>query len=822
MKKYITTVLLSVFFMTLITNLTDNQNKNNQPVPTEYRLHKEKRKEFKKHRKAYIENMHKSHPDTDWRRIDDQTREQKVIQKTQFRSDLNEMGLDGNNELPAVRFSSRDIEGNWAERGSNNLSGRILTAEIDYENDLIYCASSGGNLWRGNLNGENWQSLNDYFQITGIRTLRFVDTRTENRLLIGTSGKKFYYTDNEGFTIIQSEGLTNLQNWGNIKRSVIKNDENSTIYILAKEWDYTNWYEMTTLHKSTDFGESFQLIEVLSESMAGEFDIWTPRYAPGEVYIQNENDVYYLDENDNLIPSGSLNSDESGGCLLVGGMNGNVPFMYARIGSEIYYSSNAGHSWQWRSSAPSGIFTNNSFNCSNTNPDYLYMGSIDLYRSSDGAASWQMVNNWWEYYGQEETKLHADIPEVRFFIRPDGNETAYISTDGGIYQSTDYIYSVQNLSLNGLGVSQYYSTYTSRYAPHNVYAGAQDQGYQRSVNDQGGILDFEQVISGDYGHMVSGNDGESIWCDYPGFVLYYPNASYGSNGLTWDFVGSNYLWIPPLKENPVQDNIIYVGGGGTGGNHIIELTANNYSISYQQLDFSFAATVSAIDISPIDPDYRYVLTTNGQFYTSGDGGDTWILSVGFSGPESHYFYGSAIHASAVDFGTVYIGGSGYSNPAVYVSEDHGLSFTSITNDLPSTLVFELAATETEDIIFAATEVGPYAYVPEENTWYDIAGVMAPDQTYWSVDFIPELGTARFGTYGRGIWDFTLEGFFWLTPGDINQDDIINIQDIILVINFILEVSYPDEEDLFTSDLNADGEINVQDIILLVSDILNIG
>jgi hypothetical protein len=32
---------------------------------------------------------------------------------------------------------------------------------------------------------------------------------------------------------------------------------------------------------------------------------------------------------------------------------------------------------------------------------------------------------------------------------------------------------------------------------------------------------------------------------------------------------------------------------------------------------------------------------------------------------------------------------------------------------------------------------------------------APEQEYWDVDFVDAQNTARFSTYGRGIWDFVL-------------------------------------------------------------------
>ena len=165
--------------------------------------------------------------------------------------------------------------------------------------------------------------------------------------------------------------------------------------------------------------------------------------------------------------------------------------------------------------------------------------------------------------------------------------------------------------------------------------------------------------------------------------------------------------------------------------------------------------------------------------------------------------------------------SGYSNPGVYITLDHGNSFTALTNGLPSTMVFELAATENENIVFAVTGAEPYAFVWDDHVWMDIAGIAAPDQMYWTVDYIPELVTARFGTYGRGIWDFTLEDGYWIVPGDVNDDDIINVMDIILMINFILKNVDPTPDQLAAADLNDDGAVNIQDVILIVTIILNI-
>ena len=56
-------------------------------------------------------------------------------------------------------------------------------------------------------------------------------------------------------------------------------------------------------------------------------------------------------------------------------------------------------------------------------------------------------------------------------------------------------------------------------------------------------------------------------------------------------------------------------------------------------------------------------------------------------------------------------------------------------------------------------------------------------------------------------------------GDVNNDSLINVLDIVAIINFILDINQPDDCSSFVSDLNNDQLINVLDIIQLVNIIL---
>tara|TARA_B100001029_G_scaffold178606_1_gene185780 strand:- start:590 stop:1942 length:1353 start_codon:yes stop_codon:yes gene_type:complete len=60
----------------------------------------------------------------------------------------------------------------------------------------------------------------------------------------------------------------------------------------------------------------------------------------------------------------------------------------------------------------------------------------------------------------------------------------------------------------------------------------------------------------------------------------------------------------------------------------------------------------------------------------------------------------------------------------------------------------------------------------------------------------------------------------IQPGDINGDENINIQDIIYLINFILNVDEPDSYQFNAADINDDGVLNIQDIIIITNIIIN--
>jgi photosystem II stability/assembly factor-like uncharacterized protein len=792
-------------------------NKQNIPIPTDIIERKKDRKIFKQHRKDWMENMHRSAPDVDWREIDQNTRNAKFINNTNNRKNLL-------SDEQAIR-NILSVPGEWHERGSNNQAGRIRTSYIDHENEEIYCASSGGNIWRGSLDGSNWTSLNDYYQIKGIHYLNRFNYSNGVRMIM-VNDKNCFRTDDDGYIIETASGLESVQEWGWFFRTVIADDDQGTIYLAAIEWDYDAWTYMPSIYKSIDSGVSFtRIVELTAQNGfivgTSHFDIWVSDNPSDGPIILNDGDIYQLNgiSNEttliyNINPSGSGNN------IIIGGQSENgQAYLHTRIGDDLYSSMDAGYSWVAMGELPTGTFTINSFECSNSDPNRLAIGNVDGYTTTNGGQTWQMVNHWWEYYSSPESKLHADIPEISYNVDPGSSEEfQLICTDGGIYRSYDHFENVENISLSGLGVSQYYSTYTGRQSPYHVFAGSQDQGFQRHLSEgtYDGVLDFEQTISGDYGHIVSADGGASLWTDYPGFVMYYPDIANSTDMASWDFQGSGYLWLPPIMNDPNLSNIVYIGGGGIDSqNHMVRVTYGINGMVAEDLGHTFESKISAMSYSPLSDSQWYVSTEDGAFFYSDDGGESFTQSTNFSGPESHYFYGSTILPSPIEDQRLYIGGSGYSNPAIYKSENGGETFSSFNANLPNTLVYDMACLPDESIIFAATEVGPYAYSSEEGVWESMSEAGAPEQVYWSVEYIDEIHTVRFGTYGRGIWDYTFDYDPIMILGDINTDGIINVDDLITLVAILLSNQTISEDTLGIGDLDHNDKLNIIDLLLLV-------
>ncbi len=714
------------------------------PPPTEHWLAADVEKKNNKARKEWIAGFHKTAPGVDYKAIEA------------------ENGLAQMEKRRLLARGPRGPEdGHWVERGSENQAGRMHVATHALDGSGLYAGSALGGVWKGSLDGEDWTPIGDGLY-GGAHWLAVLDPRSADsphRVFAVNGSAWLHYSDDDGDTWTASDGL---DGYWTIKRVVVADDE--TIFVLAGY----DWPTSYTLFRSIDGGESFEDIRDLGD-YAG--DVWVPR-------AEGAYEGAWLVDDDSLWQSldGGDSWDEVA-ALGLGGSRAELAISeagrmwLAHGGERLYSSDDDGQSWTQVNSLNDYW---GELQASITDVDVAAYGGVEFYSTRNGS-NFSRMNSWGDYYSQPLTRLHADIMGIDVVLQEDGSELWYVSTDGGLYRSTDQLETVRNLSMSGLRVSQYYTTHTSN-VTGNIAAGAQDQGYQWTEEDNEGPLEFEQLISGDYAHLTSGDGSHQyVYSVYPGIVLVQyrendPELSYAS------FPNDSASWLPPIVADP-NDNTAFFFCGSRLWRY--EKGGNGWSSSrYSDKDFDNQGGyeyLSAIAFSPLNSDKAWAATNYGRVFWSEDAGVNWTRSDTLN--YSQYWYGHAVLPSRLDEDVVYVGGSGYNAHEVYRSTDGGRSWEAWDEGLPYTQVYDLVeAPDYSGRVFAGTETAAYMREADGDEWIDITSDTAPITIYWDAQAVEEGGLIRFGTYGRGIWDFVLDDIVeqpqdsedTSTPGDTDE------------------------------------------------------
>lgn len=687
-------------------------------------------------RMAWIEERHRAAPGFDWRAEEDKNRRDAMRAREQ------------------AMHSRAVTTGEWNEVGSNNLAGSVFVTVPSTDGTELYVGSAHGGVFRGPKDGSAWQAVGDGVYGGAQHLLAIPPAGAGSDIMLrGVHGAIWRSTDN-GTTWHEPAGLGN---YGSIRRFLKRDDAQQTILMLIDEGGWK-------LYRSVDRGASFTMVRAVS----GTADIFTDRTAAGDVFLF-EGDRLYRSTDAGVSFNAFGNSlGFSPSNVRFGGheSSGNTTFSVALQnggGWELWRTTDSATTWTHPSDMPEMW---SAFCTSATDPDLLTYGGVELWVSRDGGTSFTMQNAWWEHPADRYGKLHADIMGVS--VIEDGSLAAgerwFINTHGGMYESVDQMGTTDWLSYAGMGVSQYYSTHTSRRHPEYLHAGSQDQGYQTTVlgtpGTTGPWADFIEEITGDYGHISSADGGHGlVYSDYPGFVLVTAHAPNPALYFVDFPVGFDGQWLPFMVADPVMNPVFYLCGKTIWRYERVGFSGTwNYAPLHPN---PFGQQVTALEFSKIDPDFAICITSAGNIWTSQTRGTTWNFSSG-GGPGAHYFYGTAIVASSTDVDTAWIAGSGYSNPPVLRTTDGGATWDDMSLGLPNTLVYDICeAADGSGRMYAASETGAWEFDPSNNQWHSILDADSPLTTYWSVETVPSQNIIRFGTYGRGVWDYhpNTPGFF---------------------------------------------------------------
>lgn len=502
------------------------------------------------------------------------------------------------------------------------------------------------------------------------------------------------------------------------------------------------------------------------------------------------------------------------------------------------------------------------------NEDRVFVGGIDIFRSNDGGANFELISYWYFNRG-DPWYVHADQHTLVFDPGFNGfsNQRVYVGNDGGVFRSdniraagaTDFcpftegdepllrgfgLPAVNWVELNnGYAVTQYYHGAVGTH--DDVYVGgAQDNGTSK-VDSIGDINGWQRVFGGDGGYCaVNHQNNDIIYAEtqnFPTMIVSYDggqNWESATNGIT-DTDGS---FINPFAMDPTDPLVLW-----TGGQRIWRTTDGAANWSLVSIDFLPAGRVSAIASAPSDPSRVYVGYDNGYIATTGSGLNPtplWTLRGQANGLPTDAAYISSVAVDPTDPLTAYMTTSTFNVDHVYKTTDGGQNWTPIDGiaqeSIPDIPVHWIAVRPCDpQTLYVGTEVGVFVSEDQGGSW-NPANLGFPMTVVETLAFQNDDRLVAF-THGRGAFLAQLEPCGTVKcPGDVTTtgggapgvpDGVTNIADLLYYVNlWEQDLGSPSANPMSGADLTTtgvasgqsgfgtpDGNVDLSDLLFFVNE-----
>jgi len=256
-----------------------------------------------------------------------------------------------------------------------------------------------------------------------------------------------------------------------------------------------------------------------------------------------------------------------------------------------------------------------------SNPDHVYVGGLDLFRSLNGGETWNRISYWNTYYGTPY--VHADQHNIQF--KPGSDSEFIVGNDGGVFY-TPYA-TASNPDFyernNNYNTVQYYTCAIHPQAGKGFYlGGTQDNGTFRYFNNP--------VSNND---MISGGDGAFCFIDEdePQFIItsVYYNRYYVFVNGPGDILGTpnqindyySGTFINPAdynnKTNSLFANATTFEGYRTDEILRIKNITTNPAGEYISLNTGVSVPFSHVkisDLSPVGETTLFLGTQSGRLF----------------------------------------------------------------------------------------------------------------------------------------------------------------------------------------------------------------
>ena len=561
--------------------------------------------------------------------------------------------------------STSGVLGTWQSLGPGNVGGRTRALLIDPVNpDIMYAAAVAGGIWKTTNGGDAWTPLNDFLANIAVTTMAF-DPSNSNTIYAGT-GEGFFNADgvrgagifkttnaganwtrlaatasNANFFFVNDivvspangqhvyaatrsgvfRSLDGGNSWTLVLASNAANGANGAMDLVMRTDQATDYifaavgtFSTSHIFRNTDAGNAGTWEDVKTEPTMGRTSL---AIAPS-----NQDVIYALST-----------------CIACGpGTNPNFPtanFTDALLG--VFRSTASGDAGSWTAQVRNtsanlqdtlllsnpvngaltqcGIGTSQFLNqgwydnliaVDPTDPDKVWAGGVDLFRSDNGGVNWGVSSYWW-FQGNgtppnngDPQFVHADNHIIAFHPNYNGstNQIMFAGNDGGLFRTQNAkdgnvgyatgatvgggtitpaspICGVAfapgeattvptpvtwNPLNNGYAVTQFY--HGLPYPNGQTYfGGTQDNGTNRGT-DATGPNAWARINGGDGGYVaVNSANTNTIFFETTGLSLRRStNGGLSSASVVTGIAGDVFPFITVFRMDPNTPTRLWIGG----------------------------------------------------------------------------------------------------------------------------------------------------------------------------------------------------------------------------------------------------------------------
>jgi PKD repeat protein len=696
--------------------------------------------------------------------------------------------------------NSASLSGNWnclgpfAMGGGYQGLGRLNSIAFHPSNpDIIYVGAPAGGLWVTTNGGNGWSTLTDGLPTLGVSSI-VIDPLNPSTIYIGTGDRDG--SDAPGMGVMKStdNGISwQLANNGMGNRTVGA--------MLIDPIDPQIVYAGTNngFLKSTDGGANWVL-----KSNSGFKDL---KFKPGSntiLYGAASGGFYRsTDAGENWfqitagLPSGARS------VIAVSPADPQIVYVMLAQGDNgfkgLYRSTNSGLTFTEMSTSPNIM----DWSCDGSgsggqawydlalvadpaNADIIYAGGVNIWKSTNGGANWQINGHW--YGGCGVAEVHAD--QHIFTVNPVNNRI-YIGCDGGVYYTANEG-SQWNEITTGLAITESYKIGQSALEDDLLVTGNQDNGSY--------LYDFDTWIA------IGGGDGMECAIDptnsnYRYTTVYYGaiNRVIGTNAQQIAGNGVNGIneegaWVTPFLIAENDPNTMFIGYKNVWRSTNIKNPSAS-GVHWKKISTINTANLDVLEQSPVNPEILYA-SSGGTLYLCTNALED---DPSWTNISSSLLSGSAIsdmEASPYEENTVYL----VQDKQIFKSLDKGTTWTEITGGLPaihySTIVYYK---NSQEGLYVGSDAGVYYKDKSMTDWIPFssglpAAAKATELEIYYDPASPAGDKIKVGTFGRGIWKSDM---YYATPtADFTADQTIipagcqvNFKDLSLGVPFQWEWNF---------------------------------